>query len=91
MAGYCFAIGEVPLMVKPMLRAVPATILMADSIVKQLRSFILSSAITLTCSQDTDPTLVRLDSAEPLLIFDASINCTATGGRLIIKSKLLSL
>ena len=47
-------------MVRPMLLAVPATILMADSTVKQFRSTILSSAIAFTWSQVTDAYLVTV-------------------------------
>ena len=43
-------------MVRPMLRAVPAIIFMAESTVKQLRSGILLSAMARTCSQVTVPT-----------------------------------
>ena len=43
-------------MVKPILLAVPAIMLIADSIVKALRSDILSSAISRTCSQVILPT-----------------------------------
>ncbi len=58
----------------PMLRAVPATIFMADSTEKQFKSGILSSAIVRTWSQVTLPTLLRLDSEEPFLSLAASIN-----------------
>ena len=43
----------------PIERAAPATIIMADSIVSQLRSGILSSAILRTCALVTLPTLFR--------------------------------
>jgi hypothetical protein len=56
-------------MVIPKLRAVPATMLMAFSMVKQFKSGILSSAIAFTCSHLTDPDFLRFDSAEPALIF----------------------
>jgi len=56
----------------PMLRAVPATILMADSMVKQLRSGIFISATLRTWSQVTDPTLFLFDSFDPLFIFAKS-------------------
>jgi len=42
-----------------MLRAVPATIFIADAIVKQLRSGILPSAMVLTWSQVTEATFLR--------------------------------
>src|SRR5690606_1471577 len=43
--------GLSPVTVMPMERAVPATMLMALSRVKQFRSGILSSAMAFTCSQ----------------------------------------
>ena len=73
-----------------MLLAVPATILMADSTVKQFKSLILSSAIALTCSQVTSATLMRFGSAEPDLVLEASYSCTAAGGVFTTKSKDLS-
>ena len=57
-----------------MLRAVPATMRMADSTVKQFKSGILSSAMAFTCSQVISATLVRLGCAEPLLILAASLS-----------------
>ena len=50
--SYCWN-GAAPVTVIPMLRAVPATIFMADSRVNAFRSVILSSAIFCTCSQLT--------------------------------------
>src|SRR5262249_2613481 len=44
---------------RPIDRAAPATIIIADSIVSQLRSGILSSAILRTCAFVTLPTLFR--------------------------------
>ena len=49
-----------------MLRAVPATIFMALSTVKQFRSAILSSAIARTSSQVSSATFLRLGSAEQI-------------------------
>ena len=49
----------------PVLLAVPATIFIADSTVKQFKSTNLSSAIAFTCSQVISPTFLRLGSAEP--------------------------
>ena len=69
-----FARGFSPFTVIPMLRAVPATMLIADSIVKQLRSGILASAICRTYSQVTEATLTRLGSAEPFAALDISFS-----------------
>src|SRR6476660_9662758 len=63
----------------------------ALSMVKQFKSLILSLAIASTCDQFTFPTLLRLGSLEPLVIFAASSNCTAAGGVLITNSKDLSV
>ena len=46
---------------------------MALSTLKAFKSFILPSAIALTCSQVIEPTLTRLDSAEPDFNFAASV------------------
>lgn len=73
-----------------MLLAVPATIEMADSSVKQLRSVILSCAIAATCSLVTEATFLRLGSAEPPLALEASSNWMATGGVFMTKSNDLS-
>ena len=70
----------------PMLRAVPATIRIADSTEKQFKSGILSSAIARTWSHETLPTLLLLDSGEPFFSLAASINWTAAGGVLMTKS-----
>ena len=74
-----------------MLRAVPATMLIADSMVKQFKSFILFSAIARTASQVIEPTFERLGSFEPLATLAASSTETATGDAFTTKSKLLSL
>src|ERR1700709_2434712 len=73
-----------------MLRAVPATIFMADSTVNAFKSVILSLAIVSTCVQFTLATFLRLGSADPLFKPDTSINWIATGGVLMIKSNDLS-
>lgn len=65
-----------------MLLAVPATMRIADSTVKQFKSGILSSAIAFTWSQVISATLLRLGCAEPLLSLAASLSWTATGGGL---------
>src|SRR5262249_15282545 len=74
-----------------MLRAVPATMLIADSMVKQFRSGILISAIVRTWSQVTEPTLLRFDSLDPLFTLANSSSCTAAGGVLMTNSKDLSV
>ena len=74
-----------------MLLAVPATMRIADSTVKQFKSGILSSAIAFTWSQVISATFLRLGCAEPDFCFDTSSSCTATGGVFTMKSKLLSV
>ena len=83
--------GALPLTVIPILRAVPATIFMAESTVKAFKSVILSLAITSTCSQVTLATFLRFDSADPLFNPVVSNNWIATGGVLMIKSNDLSV
>src|SRR5258706_2006331 len=73
-----------------MLRAVPATIFIADSIVNAFRSGILFSAIALTWSQLTLPTLLRFGSGEPPFTFAASTSCTAAGAVFWMNSNDLS-
>src|SRR5690554_949215 len=75
----------------PILRAVPATIRIADSTVKAFKSTILSLAIASTCSQVTLATFLRFGSPEPPFTPEISTNWIATGGVLMIKSKDLSL
>src|SRR6218665_1292930 len=89
----CFAFfrGDSPDTVIPIDLAVPAIILIADSIVKAFKSAILSSAIALICSQVTLATFLRFGSPEPPFSFAASINWTAAGGVFTTKSKDLSL
>ena len=58
----------------PILLAVPATIFIAASTVKQFKSVIFSFAIASTCSHVTVATFLRLGSAEPLFIFAISSN-----------------
>src|SRR6516225_2432114 len=64
--------GALPSTLIPMLRAVPATMRIALSTVKQFRSGILSLAIASTWVQVTFPTLLRLGSLEPLCNLAAS-------------------
>ena len=70
-----------------MLLAVPATIFIADSILKAFRSCILSSAIFFTSSQLTEATFCLLDSGDPFFILADSNSWTAAGGVFIIKLK----
>ena len=60
-----------------MLLAVPALILVAASTSAAFKSFILSSAISLTCAVLIVATFVLFGSPEPLLIFTAFFNNTA--------------
>src|SRR5262245_33024253 len=55
----------------PIERAVPATVLNADSIESQFRSGILSFAMSSTCFFVTVPTLFLLGSLDPLARFAA--------------------
>gem|GEM_PF-3356587 len=73
-----------------MLLAVPATILIAEAMVKQLRSGILPSAISFTWSQVMEATFFLLGSPEAVWIFAASLMEIATGGCLTSKEKDLS-
>ena len=73
-----------------MLRAVPATIRIADARVKQLRSCILPSAMVFTWSQVMVATFLRLGSPDAVLILAASYRETATGGCFTAKVKDLS-
>ena len=73
-----------------MLRAVPATMLMALSMEKQFRSAILSSAMAYTWSQVMLPTFLLCGSPLPPLILAASMIWTAAGGVVMMKSKDLS-
>ena len=74
-----------------MLRAVPATMDIAERRVKQLRSGILDWAISLIWSQVTVATFLRFGSPDPEEILAASFRDTATGGCLTSKEKDLSL
>src|SRR5674476_706069 len=75
----------------PILLAVPATIFIAESRVKQFKSCIFASAIVFTCFHVIDATLLRLGFGEPFFVLEASIIWTATGGVFVINSKDLSL
>src|SRR6478672_7971771 len=74
----------------PIERAAPATIAIADSIVSQLRSGSLISAIFLTCALVTEPTLLRFGVPEPFSTPASFFSRTAAGGVLVMKEKDLS-
>src|ERR1017187_606662 len=69
----------------PILRAVPATLLMAASRSKQFRSGILILAISSICFLLILPTLVLCGSADPLARLTARLISTGTGGVLVMK------
>src|SRR5262249_31176750 len=75
---------------KPIERAAPATIIIADSIVSQLRSGILISAILRTWARVTRPTLFRFGCPDPLSMPASFFSRTAAGGVLVMKVKDLS-
>src|SRR6202021_3403042 len=64
----------------PIERADPSTMLMADSIVSQFKSFIFCSAISRTCALVTEPAMSRPGVLEPLSIFAAFLRKCETGG-----------
>src|SRR5919197_2147949 len=64
----------------PMLRAVPATIFIACSTSRALRSSSFVSAICWTCARVRRPTFSRFGSPEPFSRFSASLISTAAGG-----------
>src|SRR5438552_14304913 len=66
-------------------RAVPATVLIADSSESQFRSGILSFAISSTCLAVTVPTFVLFGSADPFAMLAARFNSTGAGGVLVMK------
>src|SRR5215468_1856381 len=69
----------------PIDRAVPATVLIADSRESQLRSGIFSLAISSTCLAVTVPTLVLFGSADPFAMFAARLSRTGAGGVFVMK------
>jgi hypothetical protein len=75
---------------RPIERAAPATIAIADSIESQLRSGSLISAIFRTCALLTDPTLLRFGCPDPFSIPASFFSNTAAGGVLVMKVKDLS-
>src|SRR5258707_15883008 len=72
---------------RPIERAEPSTIFMADSMVSQLRSFIFFSAISRTCARVTLPALSRPGAFEPDWILAACLRKKDIGGGFILKGK----
>src|SRR6187397_2477502 len=66
-------------------RAVPATVLIADSMESQFRSGSFSFAISSTCFAVTVPTLFLFGSAEPFAMFAARLSRIGAGGVLVMK------
>ena len=73
-----------------MLRAVPAIMLIALSMVAAFRSGIFISAISRILSLEMVATLVLLGTPEPDFRLQAFFSRTAAGGVLVMKLKLLS-
>src|SRR5215471_2576520 len=71
----------------PMLRAVPAMIRIAASIVVALRSAIFVSAIWRICSVVTLPTLSRFGVPDPLTTPAACFNKAEAGGDFVMNEK----
>ena len=69
----------------PIDRAVPATVLIADSSESQFRSGIFSLAMSSTCFAVTVPTLFLFGSADPFAMFAARFSSTGAGGVLVMK------
>ena len=80
MRGLCH-----PITSRPIDRAVPATVLIADSSESQLRSGIFVFAMSSTCLAVTVPTLVLFGSADPYAMFAARFKSTAAGGVFVMK------
>src|SRR5205814_7954681 len=74
----------------PIERAAPATIAIADSIVSQLRSGILISALLRICARVTFPTLLRFGCPDPFSSPASFFKRIAAGGVLRMKVKDLS-
>ena len=70
-----------------MLRAVPATMLIAASSEPALRSGIFCSAICFTCSRVSFATLVLLGVGDAVSIPHAFLMSTGAGGVLVMKEK----
>src|SRR4051812_20108247 len=75
-----------PLISTPILRAVPAMMRQACSMSLAFKSANLVSAIFLTWSGLTVPTLVLLGTAEPAAMPAACLSSTAAGGLLVMNS-----
>ena len=73
-----------------MLRAVPAIMLIAASIVAAFKSGIFVSAISLILSLEIVATFVLLGTPEPDWMLHAFLIRTGAGGVFVIKLKLLS-
>ncbi len=73
-----------------MLLAVPAIMLIADSMLAAFRSGIFSSAISRTLSLEIVATFVLFGTAEADFRLHAFFSNTAAGGVLVMKLKLLS-
>src|SRR5437867_3630215 len=72
--------GLYPMTSNPMDRAVPRTVLTADSSESQFRSGSFVLAMSSTCFAVTVPTLFLFGSADPLAMFAARFSSTAAGG-----------
>ena len=85
-----FAVSLYSSTVMPMLRAVPAIMLIAASMLAAFRSGILSSAISWSFALDMLATLVLLGAAEAVFRLHAFLSSTAAGGVFVTKLKDLS-
>src|ERR671912_961666 len=74
------AITRYPATSRPIERAEPSTIFMADSMESQLRSFIFLSAISRTCALVTAPALSRPGAFDPDWILAACFRKWDIGG-----------
>jgi hypothetical protein len=74
----------------PILRAVPATMLIAASTSAALRSCIFCSAIFLKSAFEIVATFVLFGVAEPLSTLHAFLSNTAAGGVFVMKENDLS-
>src|SRR5215470_610483 len=79
--------GNYSLTSRPIERAEPSIIRIADSIVSQLRSFIFCSAISFTCALVTVPALSRPGALAPAWMFAAFLRKKETGGVFISNVK----
>ena len=74
----------------PMLRAVPAIMLIAASILAAFKSGILISAISLILSLEIEATFVLFGTPYPDLMLQYFFNNTAAGGVFVMKLNVLS-